>query len=85
LPDRYDEVEVMFARKGAYSRYKDFLSRNECLDEWYKFEESATRELLCEWAVEEGFEVEIELRGLGNTNIPNPDEPEPNKGKPREA
>ena len=63
LPDKYDEVEAIFARKGAYARYKDFLSRNACLDEWHTFEESSTRELLCEWAVEEGFDVEIELRG----------------------
>lgn len=53
---------AMFVRKGAYARHKDFLSRKGCLDDWYKFEESSAGEFLCEWAVEEEFDVEIELR-----------------------
>ncbi len=54
LPGRYDEVDAIFRRKGAYSHYKDLLDACELLEEWYKFEASATREALYEWARDEG-------------------------------
>ncbi len=60
MPDEYAKINAMFRREGAYGRYKNFLSRHNLLEEWYKFEAAATRELLCEWAVEEGFDVEAE-------------------------
>ena len=58
MPDQYDQVAAIFRRPGAYSRYKDFLYRNELLEEWYKFENSAIESALREWADAEGFEVE---------------------------
>ena len=57
LPDKYDQIAAIFSRKGAYSRYKGLLSKCGKLDEWYKFEESATRNALSEWAKNEGFTV----------------------------
>jgi len=56
--DQYDQVAAIFRRPGAYSRYKDLLYRNELLEEWYKFENSAIKSALREWADAEGFEVE---------------------------
>ena len=60
LPGKYDEVDAIFRSRGAYARYKDLLFECELLEEWYKFEESATRKTLCEWAKDEGFTVESE-------------------------
>ena len=59
LPEQYDQVSDIFRRAGAYSRFKDFLHENSALEDWYKFEESAIETALCEWAKEEGFEVEL--------------------------
>ena len=58
IPDQYDQVAAIFRRPGAYSRYKDFLYRNELLEEWYKLESSTIESALREWANAEGFEVE---------------------------
>ena len=56
--DQYDQVAAIFHRPGAYSRYKELLHKNELLEEWYKFENSAIESALREWANAEGFEVE---------------------------
>ena len=65
LPDCYDQVSAIFRRRGAYSRYKDFLYQHKMLEEWYKFENSATEMALCEWARDEGLTVE----STGNQDI----------------
>lgn len=58
MPDRYDEIEQIFRRRGAYSRYKELLFKSGKLEEWYEFEKSAIRKELTEWAEMEGFVVE---------------------------
>ena len=60
LPNQYEKINSIFHRSGAYSRFKDLLHDHDALDAWYKYEELATREALCAWAKEEGFEVELE-------------------------
>lgn len=57
LPELYDEVEDVFRRKGAYSRYKALLAGAGKLEAWYEFEEAETESALKEWAEEEGIEV----------------------------
>ena len=34
----YDEVEAIFQKRGAYSRFKNLLEEKDLLDEWYQFE-----------------------------------------------
>ena len=58
LPNQYEKINSIFHRSGAYSRFKEFLHDHGALEAWYKYEDSATREALCAWAKEEGFEVE---------------------------
>lgn len=58
LPEIYEEVEQLFRRRGAYSRYRDLLIEKGKLDEWYAFEQSAIEAELIEWAEAEGFVVE---------------------------
>jgi hypothetical protein len=58
LPEIYEEVEHLFRRRGAYSRYRDLLIERGKLDEWYAFEQSAIERELIEWAETEGFVVE---------------------------
>ena len=49
MPDDYENIRDIFRAKGAYSRYKDYLENRGKLEEWYKFEESETREALFDW------------------------------------
>jgi hypothetical protein len=58
MPGSFEEVDAMFRRKGAYSRFKSFLSARGMLEEWYSFEEAAVKTALCEWAENEGFTIE---------------------------
>ena len=57
VPDHGHEIEGIFRRRGAYSRFKDYLHEIGQLDAWYKYEEAAVREALCRWARREGFEI----------------------------
>ena len=59
LPKNMDEVEEIFRRKGAYTRYKSLLERNIKLEEWYKYESECMKRELEIWAGEEGFELEL--------------------------
>lgn len=61
LPDDYEDVQRIFSRKGAYSRYKDLLHDRGKLEDWYEYEQSAVEKELIEWAEFEGFSVERDL------------------------
>ncbi len=56
LPEFYDEVRDIFRSKGAYSRFKALLERNDQLEQWYRYEESETLAALREWCEQEGIE-----------------------------
>lgn len=57
-PEEFDRVRAIFARKGAYSRYKDFLADKGLLEEWYAFESARTREELLEWCALHDLKLE---------------------------
>jgi len=52
LPDDYDTVAVFFRKRGAYSRFKNFLESRNMLEQWYAFEENATEQALNRWCQE---------------------------------
>lgn len=56
-PDAYGQVRSYFSRKGAYSKFKDFLDRSGLLERWYSYEEQATEAALREWAESEDLNV----------------------------
>lgn len=58
LPGSLDQVDAIFRRQGAYSRYKDLLEGHGLLEKWYRYEEAAIEAALREWAEGEGFTVE---------------------------
>ena len=43
LPSEVEEIEMIFRRKGAYSRFKSLLERKGALDKWYEFEKKHTK------------------------------------------
>ncbi|MEN3291751.1 MAG: hypothetical protein V7642_1004 [Burkholderiales bacterium] len=57
LPQHYDRVAGIFSRKGAYSRFKDFLRSEGALEKWYAYEEQAEGRALHEWCADHGIEV----------------------------
>ena len=60
MPDQYGHVRDMFNRRGAYSRFKNFLVRHGRLDEWHAFDEQETLKALSDWCSHHG----VELTGL---------------------
>jgi hypothetical protein len=56
--DHYDEVREIFARRGAYRRFKDLLTREGALNNWYAFEAAAKEKALREWCAQNGVAVE---------------------------
>lgn len=49
LPDDVALIHAMFSRKGAYSRYKDFLEDRGMLEQWYEFQSDKQEKALREW------------------------------------
>ena len=39
----------MFRHRGAHARFKELLTAEDCLEEWYAFEAEATDRALREW------------------------------------
>jgi hypothetical protein len=52
MPEAYDRVRGFFSHRGAYARFKDFLSEAGRLEQWYEFETQRTDEALKEWCDE---------------------------------
>ncbi len=49
LPEEAENIESIFRKKGAYSRFKNILERNGIIDEWYEYENKAQENALREW------------------------------------
>lgn len=58
IPEELDRVYSFFRRKGAYSRYKNFLFDKGLLEKWYQFENEREEAALKEWCAENGIEIE---------------------------
>ena len=57
LPEDLDNVYSIFRRKGAYSRYKDFLENKGRLKDWYDFENERQAVALKEWCKENNIVI----------------------------
>jgi hypothetical protein len=57
IPQHRDTVKSYFRQRGAYSKFKALLEREALLEQWYKFENTATRHALLNWAATKGFKV----------------------------
>jgi hypothetical protein len=58
MPDYYDDVRDMFRGKGAYRRFRDFITRKGKLEAWYEDENEATEAALRDWC--EANDIELE-------------------------
>jgi Uncharacterised protein family (UPF0158) len=57
VPHLEDGIRAIFSRRGAYSRFKDLLSAEGVLDNWYAFEAEAVERALKEWGEANGIQV----------------------------
>jgi hypothetical protein len=56
-PDDYEDVQDMFRRRGAYSRFKRFVESKNLLQRWYDFEKEAQEKTLRQWCKENEIEL----------------------------
>lgn len=63
LPQKREEVDGFFRRRGAYSRFKSLLERFRQLDAWHHFEQAAKEAALREWCAQNGFVASPEAAG----------------------
>ena len=61
LPDVENCVRDMFRRRGAYSRFKEFLEQKGLLDVWHDFEAGAQRRAINEWCAENGITIKPDV------------------------
>ncbi len=57
LPNDVDEIEMIFRKKGAYSKFKDLIESRNLIDKWYEYESSAQEKALRGWCEESGIEL----------------------------
>ena len=50
-------IHAIFSRKGAYSRYKDFLEDRGMLEQWYEFQSKKQEEAFREWCESSSIEI----------------------------
>jgi len=59
LPEDKKKIGQIFSKRGAYSRYKDFLASKDLLDEWYDFENKKELIALSEWCKENEIDISV--------------------------
>jgi len=57
LPSEQERVQHIFRRRGAYSRYKDFLESKGMLQAWYDFENEQTKQAIIDWCQDNDITV----------------------------
>lgn len=58
LPDSAREVQTIFRKKGAYSKYKSLLDNHDLLDQWHQYQTDAQERAIREWCEENGVELD---------------------------
>jgi hypothetical protein len=57
LSENVEEVQAMFSRKGAYSKFKNFLENKGILEEWYDFETKEQEKALRAWCESRSIQI----------------------------
>lgn len=52
IPEDSNKVDQIFRKRGAYSKYKDFLESRGILQKWYDFENQREQLALLQWCKE---------------------------------
>lgn len=57
-PDLHEQVRRIFARRGAYSRFKELLASKDLLEAWYDFENKEQQKALRRWCQDNEIELD---------------------------
>jgi len=57
IPVDLETIDHMFRSRGAYRRFKEFLSCRGLLESWHDFEKKRTQESLLKWC--EDYEIKL--------------------------
>jgi hypothetical protein len=57
LPAEVGRVQNIFQHRGAYTRFKEFLTSKGLLEEWYTYEDTQQKAALREWCRENSIEI----------------------------
>ena len=49
LSENLEKINSFFHKKGAYTKFKNFLETKGILEKWYAFEEAEQKKALMEW------------------------------------
>lgn len=52
MPEEEHKINLIFSKRGAYSRYKDLLESKKLLEQWYAFENRQEQLALLQWCKE---------------------------------
>ncbi len=58
IPERIDDVEYFFRKRGAYHRYKTLLASLNLLDQWHEYQDQRMKAGLLEWCKMNDLDVE---------------------------
>lgn len=61
LPECFEQVRAIFARPGAYARFKDLLVARNRLAAWHEYEDAQSRYALRHWCADHGIALKSEL------------------------
>ena len=53
----FEQVQMIFHKRGAYYRYKDLLDQRGLLQEWFNFENAREKEAIREWCLENSIDI----------------------------
>jgi hypothetical protein len=56
-PRDFETVAGFFRKRGAYRNFKDWLDRQDLLDDWYAYEAEATKSALKAWCEENDLKL----------------------------
>jgi hypothetical protein len=56
-PEHEEEVNQMFRKKGAYSKFKYLLEEKDLLEQWYEFENKSELIALSQWCKENEIDI----------------------------
>ncbi len=57
LPDEIDRAYSIFSKRGAFSRFKDFIESKDLLSKWYDYQEKKRVEALKEWCEDNNIKL----------------------------
>ncbi|MCX7098170.1 MAG: UPF0158 family protein [Methylococcales bacterium] len=56
-PSAREEIRAMFKKRGAYAKFSNWLERHNLTDNWHRFREETSNNVVAEWCVVNGIQL----------------------------